>query len=131
MRWGLAAALSTALLLACGSSEPPPEAGFQIDPETQARIEEAYEHLLANAHELVVREVLKTCDKWHHLDKECVDEEVRVAQLECWAEAGRPELERKYMRTRRQRARNTQIMIMQNLCMNHRGWRRNHGGREF
>jgi hypothetical protein len=128
---GSAAALSAALLLACGGDEQGPAPAFQVDAATLARIEEAHAHLLANAHELVRREVLKTCDKWHHLDKECVDEEARVAQLECWAEAGRPELERVYQRPRRPRARNTQIMIMQNLCMAERRWRRNQGGPEF
>jgi hypothetical protein len=128
---GSAAVLCAALLLACGDTEPAPEAGFQVDAATLARIEEAHAHLLANAHELVRREVLETCEKWHHLDKECVDQEVRVAQLECWAEAGRPELELVYKRPRRPRARNIQIMMMQNLCMAERGWRRNEGDREF
>ena len=117
-------------MLGCGTAEPE-SAGPAIDPETLARIEEAYEHLNAKAHRLVIREVLKTCDKWRHIDKPCVDEEVRIAQLECWLEAGAPVGERMWRANRRQWVTNTSIMRMQNLCMANRRWRKVKGGPDF
>ena len=84
------ALLPVALLaLACGSSEPEKQ---PAEDERDARLYRAVITLEA-APKPVREEVLKTCDKWSHLDHPCVDEEVRAEQLECWLKEGIPELQ--------------------------------------
>jgi len=108
------------LALACGSSEPEKQA---VDDEKTALLNRAMITLDATP-KLVREEVLKTCDKWHHIDHPCVDEEVRVDQLECWLEAGIPELQISLTQRVGPRARNLKILMKQNLCMEKRRWRK-------
>ena len=72
----------------------------------------------------VREEVLKTCDKWRHIDHPCVDEEVRIDQLECWLEEGIPALQHALGRRMGPRSRNLKVLMMQNLCMEGRRWRK-------
>ncbi|NIV73767.1 MAG: hypothetical protein GWN37_02720, partial [Gammaproteobacteria bacterium] len=65
----------------------------------------------------VREEVLKTCNKWKHLDRPCVEEEVRADQLECWLEEGIPALQHGLGLRRGPRSRDLQVLLRQNLCM--------------
>jgi hypothetical protein len=79
----------------------------------------------------VREEVLKTCDKWRHIDHPCVDEEVRIDQLECWLEEGIPRLQIGLARRIGPRPRDLNILMMQNLCMEQRRWRKIERGPDF
>jgi hypothetical protein len=116
-----AALLLVALLaLACGSSEPEKQT---VDDEQNSLLNRAM--ITLDATPKPVREqVLKTCDKWKHIDHPCLDEEVRIDQLECWLEDGIPELQIALTQRIGPRARNTKILLKQNLCMERRRWRK-------
>jgi hypothetical protein len=86
---------------------------------------------LEAAPERVGDEVLKTCDKWKHIDHACVDEEVRAEQLECWLEEGIPALRHALGRKMGPRARDLKVLLMQNLCMEMRRWRKLKKGPDF
>ena len=119
------AALSAlVLLLGCGSEREPaaapeaeaaPGAGPSVDA-AQARIEALPDPL---RHEL-----LRTCDKWRHLDHPCDDESVRRKVLECWVEKG----ERIYAwaegRGTGPRALYVRTLTEVNLCMELARWRK-------
>lgn len=132
----LAATLGVAAAaLACGSAEPEPQ-GFEIDPETLARIEAAFQSLQEIGPELAIPEVLRTCDKWRHPDKPCVDEEVRVDALICWEERG--EKEARFQRRRKEishrkarRGPALAVLRLVNVCMERRGWVRIEKGPDF
>ncbi len=112
--------LAALLVLACGSSEPAKQAA---DDAKNALLNRAM--ITLDATPGPVREhVLKTCDKWRHIDHPCVDEEVRIAQLECWLEEGIPELQIVLTQRIGPRARNTKVLMKQNLCMERRRWRK-------
>ena len=108
------------LALACGSSEPDKRT---VDDKQNTRLNRAMITLDATP-KPVREEVLKTCDKWRHIDHPCVDEEVRIDQLECWLEDGIPQLQIGLARRVGPRARNLNILMMQNLCMEKRRWRK-------
>lgn len=108
------------LALACGSSEREERT---VDDERNALLNRAMITLDATP-KPVREEVLKTCDKWRHIDHPCVDEEVRVDQLECWLEEGIPQLQISLTRRVGPRARNLNVLMMQNLCMEKRRWRK-------
>ena len=116
--------LAALLALSCGSSEAEKQA---VDDEKNALLNRAMITLDATP-EPVREEVLKTCDKWRHIDHPCVDEEVRIAQLECWLEDGIPELQIALARRIGPRARNLRILMKQNLCMEQRRWRKTEPG---
>ena len=121
MARNIAALLLVALLaLACGSSEPEKRT---VDDEQSALLNRAMITLDATP-KPVREEVLKTCDKWRHIDHPCVDEEVRIDQLECWLEDGIPQLQIGLARRIGPRARNLNVLMMQNLCMEKRRWRK-------
>jgi hypothetical protein len=101
--------------LACG-----PDQG--LTAEQQKIVDKAMKSL-ENAPERVRAEVLRTCDKWKHIDKECVDQEVQMAQMACWLERGEGTMRVAYKRRIRPRARDHSIMRRQNLCMEKRRWR--------
>lgn len=112
------ALVAVPLLLACGDKD-----GFEIEPEQLARIEEAFEDLNENAPERVRELVLQTCDAWYHIDRPCVDEEVRVAQLECWLEGGKVGLQEAEQMRLGPWSRDGKIMRKQKICMWQRRWR--------
>jgi hypothetical protein len=113
---GLAA---VALLLGCGS-EPEPPAAAERGPERLAAALAAVEALP----EPLRQELLKTCDKWGHLDRPCDGDQVRRDQLECWADKG----ERIYAwtvgRELRPRARYLRTLMEVNTCMELKRWRK-------
>jgi hypothetical protein len=117
-RAGAAAALSAAaLLLGCGS-EPEPAATAEGDPLAPA---------LAGIEALpdpLREELLRTCDKWRHLDRPCDEESVRRDVLECWAGKG----ERIYAwaqgRGIRPRSVYLRTLTEVNTCMELRRWRK-------
>lgn len=116
----IAAAAGAALLaLACGGADR-----FEIDPERLARVETAFEDLNANASAKVRELVLQTCDAWYHIDKPCVDEEVRVDQLECWLEGGKAGLAAAEKLGMGPWSRDAKIMRKQTTCMWQKRWRR-------
>jgi hypothetical protein len=119
--------LAALLALSCGSSEPEKQA---VDAERTALLNRAM--ITLDATPKPVREgVLKTCDKWRHIDHPCVDEEVRIDQLECWLEAGIPELQIALTQRVGPRARNLKVLMKQNLCMEKRRWRKLEPGPDF
>jgi hypothetical protein len=115
------------LVLACGSSEPEQQT---VEDERNALLNRAMITLEA-APKRVREEVLKTCDKWKHIDHPCVDEDVRIDQLECWLEEGIPKLQHALGRRTGPRARDLNVLMMQNLCMEQRRWRKLERGPDF
>ena len=112
--------LAALLTLACGSSEPEKQT---VEDERNALLNRAMNTLEA-APKPVREEVLKTCDKWRHLDHPCVDEDVRIDQLECWLKEGIPSLQHALGRRMGPYARDGKVLMMQNLCMEQRRWRK-------
>ena len=112
--------LAALLALACGSSKPEKQT---VGDERQALLNRSMITLEA-APKPVREEVLKLCDKWRHIDHPCVDEDVRIDQLECWLEDGIPALQHSLGRRIGPRARNGNILLRQNLCMERRRWRK-------
>ena len=115
------------LALACGSSESEKQIA---EDERKARHARAMITLEA-APKRVREEVLKTCDKWKHIDHPCVDEEVRADQLDCWLEEGIPKLQHSLGLRRGPRSRDLQVLMIQNLCMEQRRWRKLEPGPDF
>jgi hypothetical protein len=112
--------LAALLALACGSSEPEKQT---VDDEKTVLLNRAMITLDATPGP-VRTEVLKICDKWRHIDHPCIDEEVRIDQLECWLEEGIPELQIVLTQRVGPRARNIKVLMKQNLCMERRRWRK-------
>jgi hypothetical protein len=119
--------LAVLLALACGSSEPEQQTA---EDEQRARHYKAIITLEA-APKRVREEVLKTCDKWKHIDHPCVDEEVRADQLDCWLEEGLPTLQHALGLRRGPRSRDLQVLMKHNLCMEQRRWRKLEPGPDF
>jgi len=86
---------------------------------------------LDQAQDIVRREVLATCDKWHHLAGDCDADQVRRDQLECWIDKGAPL--RKYVDAQkwRPRQRAVRLLLEVNVCMEQRGWHKVSPGRDF
>jgi hypothetical protein len=129
-RRALSALLGSFLALACGDPEPA-EPGFEVDPQTLALIEKAFANLNKHAPEQVRIEVLRSCDKWRHIDRPCIDEEVRVDQLECWNDVGKRQMTLGAQTRLRPRARDLKTLRHQNLCMEKRRWRKLEPGPDF
>ncbi len=123
-----AALLLVALLaLACDSSEPEKQT---VDDERNVLLNRAM--ITLDATPIPVRkEVLKTCNKWRHIDHPCVDEEVRIDQLECWLKEGIPALQHGLGRRIGPRSRDLNVLMRQNLCMEQRRWRKLERGPDF
>jgi hypothetical protein len=119
--------LAGLLALACGSSEPEKQTA---EDEQRARHYRAVMTLEA-APKRVREEVLKTCDKWKHIDHPCVDEDVRADQLDCWLEEGIPTLQHALGLRRGPRARDLGVLLKHNLCMEQRRWRKIEPGPDF
>jgi hypothetical protein len=113
--------------LACGSPEPE---GPTAEDEQRERLQRA-ETTLEAAPGPVRDEVLKTCDKWGHSDRPCVDEDVRTDQLECWLEEGLSALQLGLRRRIGPRTRDLNVMRKQDLCMEQRRWRKLERGPDF
>ena len=127
MRNASALLLVGLLALACGSPEPEKRTA---EDEQRARHYKAVITLEA-VHKRVREEVLKTCDKWKHIDHPCVDDEVRADQLDCWLEEGLPTWQHALGLRRGPRARDSQVMLKHNLCMERRRWRKVEPGPDF
>jgi hypothetical protein len=120
---GRSALLAAALLAGCGSDEPPAQGGQASAPHPETFYGAALQRL-EKAPALVRQEVLKTCDKWRHLDVPCEEERVRRDQLECFVEKGEPVLEWTAKSRMRPRARAARTLLDVNLCMELRRWRK-------
>ena len=114
-----AALAAGALLLACGSEQPasvPGERGPEFFVSAQASVEKTPD--------LLRQELLRTCDKWRHLDRPCVEEEVRRDQLECWVDKGERTFAWVETREMRPRARTMRTLLDMNVCMELKRWRK-------
>ena len=74
--------------------------------------------------DLLRQELLKTCDKWRHLERPCDEEEVRRAVLECWVDKGERIYEWVAKRQMRPRASAMRTLIEVNVCMELKRWRK-------
>ena len=106
-----------ALLLACGSE---PSAAGERGPEFFA----AAEASLMKTPDPLRQELLRTCDKWRHLDRACVEEEVRRDQLECWVDKGERTFAWLEGREMGPRARTMRTLLDVNVCMELKRWRK-------
>jgi hypothetical protein len=109
------------LAVACGGSEEPQ--GSPMDAEEDARLERAMASL-DDASDRVRAEVLRTCDKWRHLDRPCVENEVRRDQLDCWLAEGLAKWKNAMKRGMGPFGGDRTTMRVQNLCMEKRRWRK-------
>jgi hypothetical protein len=107
------------LLLGCGSQDPVPPLGGR-GPEFYAAALESLE----KTPELMRTELLRTCDKWRHLDRPCDDEEVRMNVLECWVDKGERIFVWVEKRKMRPRAAAMRTLLEVNTCMELRRWRK-------
>ena len=124
----LALALAAALCGACERHESRPGATkAERGPEFFASALADLDH----AQDIVRREVLATCDKWHHPAGDCDAEQVRRDQLECWIDKGAPL--QKYVDAHdwRPRQRAARLLLEVDVCMEQRGWRKVSPGRDF
>jgi len=115
--------LVAALWAGCGSGGEEAPAAPRIDPEQAARLEQAM-HSLETASKRVRGEVLRTCDKWRHIDTECVEEEIRIVQLECWLEAGLARWQSAQKRGLGPYSGDRVTMMVHNLCVEQRRYRK-------
>jgi hypothetical protein len=127
--------MAAAWLDGCGrenDAEAPAPEGEGAAPAVGS--EAFYAQALASAEqqdELLRNELLKTCDKWRHLDRPCDDAQVRREQLECWVEKGQAGLAFAVARNMRPRARYLRSLREVNLCMELRRWRKVRPGPDF
>jgi len=121
-----AAALAAAVcLLGCGSerrSADRASRGPEFFAAALASVEKTPEPLR--------EELLKTCDKYRHLDRPCDEERARRDLLECWSDKG------EYTFTWSEgkvgpRALYLRTLRKINVCMEHKGWRKLKPGAEF
>ena len=114
-----AALVAVVLLPGCGSEDPLSPAGGR-DPEFYAAALESVEE----TPELLRAELLRTCDKWRHLDRPCDDEELRGELLECWVDKGQRIHEWVQKRGLRPRAATMRTLLEVNTCLELRRWRK-------
>jgi hypothetical protein len=114
------------LLAACGDDSGEPE----VDAEQSARLDRALATLDSTS-ERVRREVLRTCDKWFQPDRPCVDNAIRIDQLDCWLEAGLRRWQFAQKKSMGPFGGDRVTMIAQNVCLQRRGWRRKHPEEQF
>jgi hypothetical protein len=122
---GLALA-AAAWLLACGSepsSTQPPPRGPGFFAAALASVEKTPD--------LLRQELLKTCDKWRHLDRPCDEEAVRRDVLECWVDKGERIFAWTEGRKMRPRASYLRTLLEVNICMESRRWRKIKPGSDF
>lgn len=115
-----------ALLLACGPEERPgsPDGrGAAFFADALASVEATPDPLRS--------ELLRTCDKWRHLDRPCDDEALRRDLLECWVDRGQGIFAWTEVRKMRPRARAMRTLIEVNVCLEQRRWRKIRPGSEL
>ncbi len=99
---------------------PPP---FVRPPDLP--LPEAFQRSLSAAPARTQKKILTTCQRWRRLDGSCDAIAARRDQIRCWWMRGKREL--KYTQDvgfRRRRAIDHRIMLLQDLCMETRGWQR-------
>ena len=121
-----AALAAAALLLACGSERRATVPGDR-GPEFFAAALESVE----KTPDLLRQELLKTCDKWRHLDRPCDAEEVRRDALECWVDKGQRIFAWVESREMRPRASTMRVLLEVNVCMELKRWRKLKPGSEL
>jgi hypothetical protein len=112
--------------LACGSE--------RSSTEPAARGPEFYAAALASVEktpDLLRQELLKTCDKWRHLDHPCDEEQVRRDELECWVDKGEQVFAWAQGRKLRPRATYLRTLLEVNVCMELKRWRKLNPGPDF
>lgn len=114
------------LLAACGNDTGEPV----VDAEESARLERALATLDSTS-ERVRREVLRTCDKWHQVDRPCVENAIRRDQLDCWLEAGLRRWQFAQKKNMGPFGGDRVTMIAQNVCLQKRRWRKIHREEKF
>ena len=120
------AALAVACLPGCGS---PREAA-----EPEGRGEDFYAAALKSVEateDPLRQELLRTCDKWRHLDRPCDEEAVRRDLLDCWVDKGQRILVWVEGRQLRPRARASRTLLEVNTCMELKRWRKLQSGPEL
>ena len=96
--------------------EPPPEA---------LPLPASFERSLAAAPQITREAVLSTCRTWRRADGSCQAAAARRDQIHCWRQRGERELKHaQNLGLTRRRAIDHKIMLLQNLCMETRGWQR-------
>ena len=117
---------AAALLVACGP-EPgagaPGERGPAFFADALASVEATPDPLRT--------ELLRTCDKWRHLDRPCNDEALRRDLLECWIDHGQGIFAWTEVRKMRPRARAIRTLTEVNVCLEKRRWRKVRPGPEL
>jgi hypothetical protein len=123
----LAAVLAAAAWpLACGSE--------RSSTEPAVRGPEFFAAALASVEktpDLLRQELLKTCDKWRHLDHPCDEQQVRRDGLECWVDKGEPVFAWALGRKMRPRATYLRTLLEVNVCMELKRWRKVKPGPDF
>ena len=109
------------LAISCGGQGESP--GGNMDREEDLRLERSMASL-DTVSQRVRAEVLRTCDKWRHLDRPCVENEIRRDQLDCWLEDGLPRWETAQKRGMGPFGGDRTVMRIQNLCLEKRRWRK-------
>ena len=121
------ALVAAAAVLSCGperrESGPADERGPEFYAAALASLEQTPE--------LLRRELVRGCDKWRHLDRECDPEEVRRDTLECWVDKGERIQQWVEARKLRPRAAAVRVLLEVNVCMELRRWRRLKPGPEL
>lgn len=113
-----------ALALACAAEEEQPvEATPDYEAAESARFEEAMVSL-RTVSKRVRAEVLRTCDKWKHVDRPCVEDEIRRDQLDCWLRAGEQRWKHAQKRGMGHFSGDRMTMRAQNACLQQRRWRK-------
>ena len=116
----LGVALAAAVALpGCGSERQASDPSGR-GPEFYATALESVE----KTPDLVRQELLRTCDKWRHLDHPCDDEQVRRAQLECWVDKGERTFQWVEGRPMRPRPRAQRVLLDVNVCMELKRYRK-------
>jgi hypothetical protein len=123
----LGAALAAASLLhACGPEQRaagPEERGPEFFAAALASVEQTPE--------LLRGELLRTCDKWRHLDHPCDEAEVRRDALECWVDKGQATFKWVEGLKLRPRATTMRTLLDVNVCMELKRWRKVRPGPEL
>jgi hypothetical protein len=100
----------------CGDDDPPQT---QDDAAAVAALAD-----LDRITERVREQVLRTCDKWKHLDGPCDEAKLRSEALECWMKKGRPAYDVGLNVRVGRRSRDHMALRAQYLCLEKRRWRR-------
>ncbi len=113
------------LALSCGGDDDPGggRADLGLDPQEEVRLERAMT-TLETASKRVRGEVLRTCDKWRHIDRPCVENEIRREQLDCWLSVGLARWDAAQRKGMGPFGGDRAVMRVQNSCLEKRRWRK-------